>query len=329
MQKRFLTATLAIFLSLLTLSSSALAAFIDVPKSHPNYVSIDYLQKNNIVKGNPDGTFAPERVVNRAEALKMIFEAAGIVPDQTSKESTFPDVKSGDWFHKYVELARRLEIVKGNPDGTFAPARSVNRAEMLKMMLETYRFNQKDWAAQTMFSDVNKDNWFAAYVNYAGHIGLVQKDENGKVFPEQNLTRGQVAEIIYLMTVIRRGNDNQFLLNQAEMHITQIEAYVAAKNIPMAKRSSELAVDMTQQALKSLPDNKVVLGAAKIARAYDFVLQSYIAGLQKNNEEAIRLANDAINKATEAWEANNDTQPIAKHIKDRAREIIQQIEAAG
>ena len=92
-----------------------------------------------------------------------------------------------------------------------------------------------------------------------------------------------------------------------------------------AKRASELAVDLTQQAYKNMPENNVVVGAAKLARAYDMLVDSFILGIQKKNVEAADMANQAIAKATEAWNANNATQPIAKHIKDRAREILAQV----
>ena len=107
--------------------------------------------------------------------------------------------------------------------------------------------------------------------------------------------------------------------------MAQIEVYIAANKVNNAKNSSELAVDLTQQALKNMPDNNVVLGAAKLARAYDLLVQSFIYGIQKKNTEAADFANQAIAKATEAWEANNATQPIARHIKDRAREILAQV----
>ena len=92
-----------------------------------------------------------------------------------------------------------------------------------------------------------------------------------------------------------------------------------------AKNASELAVDITQQAYKNMPDKNVVLGAAKLARAYDYLVDSFVLGIQGKNAESADLANQAIDKATEAWEANNATQPIAKHIEDRAREILEQV----
>jgi len=130
------------------------------------------------------------------------------------------------------------------------------------------------------------------------------------------MTRGEVAQTMYLLICIRQGKDSQFLLSRAEAELAQIEVYVAANRVDLSKRASELAVDLTQQALKNMPENNVVLGAAKIARAYDWLVDAFILGIQKNYTEAAQKANDAIDKATEAWQANNATQRLRRISKN-------------
>jgi hypothetical protein len=127
------------------------------------------------------------------------------------------------------------------------------------------------------------------------------------------------------LLVILNGQDTQFLISQSEAQMAQIELYIASNDVVSAKRAAELSVDMTQQAYHNMPENNVVVGAAKIARAYDYLVNSYVSALQKNYVEARDWADQSISKASEAWEANNDTQPIARHIKDRANEILTQI----
>jgi len=299
--------------------------FSDVPQSHQNYIAIKYLNAQGILKGYDDNTFKPEQKVNRAEALKIILAGTGIEVPEVTEGVTFTDVKSTDWFSKYIIKAKDLGIVSGNPDGTFAPSRTVARSEFIKMLLMANGFKTENWLGKEMFNDVPKDAWFNPYMNYAGEAGLIVKDDQNNLYPSQELTRGEVAEILYLMTVIRKGGDTQFLLDQAEAEMAQIEIYIGASQPLYAKRASELSVDMTQQAYKNLPDNNIVIGAAKLARAYDFLMNAFILAIQKKNDEAIQWANQAIAKATEAWEANNELQPICKHIKDRANEILTQL----
>lgn len=301
--------------------------FPDVLRTHDAYVAISYLAESGALNGYADGTFKPDNPINRAEVLKVILNGSAIDSPEDFGNSSFPDVRAEDWFARYVMKAKTLEIVKGNDvDGTFAPARQVNKAEFLKMLLMANNIQPEAAAMdQDIAQDVPKDVWFASYLNYAYQVGLVTKTSEGLLQPEKLLTRGEVADMMYLLILIKNSKDTQFLLHRAEAELAQIEVYIAANKVLNAKRASELAVDLTQQALKNMPDNNVVLGAAKLARAYDWLVDAFVYGIQKDNVAAAEWANKAIGKATEAWEVNNATQPIARHIKDRAREILAQV----
>lgn len=300
--------------------------FADVPNTHSNYVAIKHLSSTGVLKGYQDGTFKPDKIVNRAEALKIILEGAGVSMEGVADVSPFTDVPSDQWFAPYVTQAKNLQIVSGNPDGSFAPSSTVKRAAFLKMLLETNKFKKEKWENQQFYNDVGQKEWYNPYMNYAGKSGLLLADQKNNLFPDKELSRSEVAEIMYLMQVILNGRDTQFLLTQSELQMAQIETYIGGKNIPLAKRSSELAYDFTQQALKNMPDNNIVLGAAKLGKAYQLLVDAFIAGIQKNGTEAKSLAEQAKLKATEGWEANNDIQAIAKHIKVRADEILAQLQ---
>jgi len=301
--------------------------FQDVLRTHNNYVAISYLNQAGVISGYPDGTFKPDNPINRAEVLKVILKGSNIDTSGDFGEITFPDVKKEDWFVAFVMKAKALGIVKGNDqDGTFAPTRQVNKAEFLKMLLMAN--NIKIDPAQItadVSTDVTKDSWFAPYIDYALKIGIISKNSKGLLEPSKLLTRAEAVQMLYLFTLVKNGKDTQFLLHRAEAELAQIEVYIAANKVLNAKHSSELAVDLTQQAYKNMPDNNIVVGVAKLARAYDWLVDAFIYGIQKKYTEAADWANQAIDKATEAWEANNATQPIAKHIKDRAREILAQV----
>lgn len=325
MTKKLLQSVATITLVMTLWAQTAIAAFPDVPNTHKNYLAVEYLNQNGIVSGYEDGTFKPQQLVNRVEALKIILEGNEVGIKEDFGDIPFSDVGASDWFTKYVMSARDLGIVEGNPDGTFAPGRDVVRAEFLKMLLNTNNFKTEKWEGAQIFSDVPADQWYTPYMNYAGQAGLVTKDADNNLYPAQALDRGQVAEIMYLLRIILNGGNTQFLISEAEKQMAQIDIYVGDNQPLLAKRAAELAVDMTQQAYKNMPEDNIVVGAAKIARAYDFVMNAYISAIQQNWTEAEDWANQAITKATEAWEVNNELQPIAAHIKDRANEVLAQI----
>jgi hypothetical protein len=299
--------------------------FSDVSRTHQYYTAITFMNESGVVSGYEDGTFKPENPINRAEALKIILKGSSIEADQEFK-ADFPDVKADQWFALYVIKAKAMGLVKGNDsDGTFAPSRQVNLAEFVKILLLANAIDVSSFQGKTVVPNIPADAWYANYINYAASLGLLAKDAQGNIDASKLLTRGEVMNIMYLLNIIRKGQDTQFLLNRAEAELAQIEVYIAANQITFAKNASDLAVDITQQAYKNMPENAVVLGAAKIARAYNLLVDAFILGVQGKKTESADMANQAIDKAAEAWEANNSTQPIAKHIKDRAREILAQV----
>jgi hypothetical protein len=319
----------AVFAQTTATTSSGIQAvantFSDVPRTHQYYTAIAFMNSSGVISGYSDGTFKSENSINRAEVLKVILKGSNIGTDQAFS-ADFPDITADQWFALYVIKAKALGLVKGNDvDGTFAPARQVNLAEFVKMLLLANKIDVSSFQGKTVAPNISPDAWYANYINYAAALGILPKDAQGNVDASKPLTRGEVVNIMYLLSIIRNGKDTQFLLNRAEAELAQIEVYIAANQVGYAKNSSELAVDMTQQAYKNMPTNAVVVGAAKIARAYDLLVDAFVLGVQGKKEESANMANQAIGKATEAWEANNATQPIAKHIKDRAREILAQV----
>lgn len=83
-----------------------------------------------IVNGYDDGTFKPNKTVTRAEALKIILEAAGFT-DLSDTSGNFTDVDGvRDWFAKYSAFAKKAGVVSGYSDGSFRGNSGITRAEV-------------------------------------------------------------------------------------------------------------------------------------------------------------------------------------------------------
>lgn len=83
-----------------------------------------------IISGYKDGSFKPENPVTRAEALKIILEAAGFT-DLTALTPNFTDVDTvTDWFAKYTSFAKTAELSTGYSDGSFRGNQPITRAEV-------------------------------------------------------------------------------------------------------------------------------------------------------------------------------------------------------
>lgn len=203
---------LLLFFVLFTLMSGsayATGSFPDVPADHANYKAIEFLDDQSIINGYPDGTFGPDNLVNRAEALKMIVEAFKVAHGD-SYSAEFPDVKAGTWFFDYVMGARTAEIVNGYPDGTFKPGDTVNMAESLKMMVLASDRVLPEEMGELFFSDVQLDYWYAPYLYYARNYNMVFSDDYGAVHADQAMTRAAFAELLYRLIMVIDSKEKPF-----------------------------------------------------------------------------------------------------------------------
>ncbi len=198
MLKNFFSRMMGAFLvSAVLLNSSAFAedvlpkSFSDVALEDENYVAIDYLRTNNIVKGYDDGTFKSENKINRAEFLKIVLEAsenlnsaALEVAPHDGLTNCFKDVKD-QWFATYVCVASKEGIVKGYADGYFRPEKEINFVEAAKIVANVLELQVGKEAA---------DNWYKPYVDALDGESAIPKSISGF---DHKLTRGEMAELVW------------------------------------------------------------------------------------------------------------------------------------
>lgn len=174
--------------------ASSVSAFSDVSEDAWYFASVTELADAEIVDGSA-AKFNPAALSNRAEFAKIVVKAAGVEDADLVSPATpsFKDVKSSDWFFKYVETAKSLGFVSGNPDGTFAPARNVNRAEAAKMLVGALELEASTVVAP--FSDVKSTDWFFGAVNTAYHWSVVD-GEAGKYSPARSINRAEMSKMV-------------------------------------------------------------------------------------------------------------------------------------
>lgn len=209
--KRWLAGCVAVLVvAMLTpqtlLATTPVKDFNDVTKDHPNYEAIMDLKTRGIISGYQDGTFKPDKEVNRVEAIKIILLGVGVDTSKTTLH-TFSDTSSNGWYAAYLNKAFELAIVKGYDDGTFKPDQTVNLAENLKMLLKAENITiSTTEPAEDPYADTPKDAWYANYVLYAKDHNLIDTNTENMVFPGQGMTRGKLAELIFRMIYIKEHN---------------------------------------------------------------------------------------------------------------------------
>ncbi len=176
--------------------------FADVKRNHPNYNAIKYLKDKDIVSGYSDGSFQPNKTVNRAEALKMLMLAFNVDVGGPF-DLHFNDVDKSAWYASTLSTAVARGIVNGYNDGSFKPANTVNRAEYLKVLFATNNIKPSEDITKP-YDDVSLDDWFAGYAFLANKMNII---DGGSTFQAgKGMTRAMVAETIYRMKTIQENN---------------------------------------------------------------------------------------------------------------------------
>jgi len=201
----------------LALAPSALAVFEDVSTTHDNKTAIDYLHKEEIIGGYPDGTFRPNNTINRAEMMKLLVEGLGMTPDGNTYRNCFTDVGS-EWFAPYVCYAKNQGWVDGYPDGYFRPAQSVLNVEAMKMILNARGVALDATYTPLIFATVPPNVWYRPYLVTAEKLKLTEG-----FTPGDNYKRGEVAEVIFRTLVIDKMEVSSYS-NQAKNDLFNEEA---------------------------------------------------------------------------------------------------------
>lgn len=160
--------------------------------------AIKYLYGKSIVSGRPDGRFAPNDNVTRAEFIKMIMLAMGV--EITDSETPFGDVSNDSWYAPYISAAYKAEILMGDEDGNCSPEANITRQDMATILFRAIGAVHEDVTVD--FSDAaNISEYALNAVSYFTQQGIIQGMGDGRFGAMENATRAQTAVIIYRMMV--------------------------------------------------------------------------------------------------------------------------------
>jgi len=149
--------------------------------------AVRLLESNGIIEGYEDGSFRPNKTINRAEFLKLVMLSVyGNQAFTTQNTRCFTDfVGEEQWYWTYACTAKDLGIINGNPDGTFRGGNVVNLAEALKMSFEAWK---------VPLEALNADRpWYERYMNKAAEREVFRRFP---YTPDYLLTRGEMAQLL-------------------------------------------------------------------------------------------------------------------------------------
>lgn len=107
---------------------------------------------------------------------------------------TFEDVTPGDWFYEAVQYVYGKDLMKGTSETQFSPYASTQRGMIVTIL---HRLEGMPAAEASAFADVEAGQWYANAVGWGSANGVVEGYSATEFRPLQNITREQLAAILY------------------------------------------------------------------------------------------------------------------------------------
>jgi hypothetical protein len=115
---------------------------------------------------------------------------------QPGQQQAFSDVQSSEWYYHDVMYVFNNSLMLGTASGSFAPEAALTRGMMVTIL---YRQAGSPGTSGTAdpFGDVQSGAYYGTAVSWAAEKGIVSGYGNGMFGPDDNITREQLAVIMY------------------------------------------------------------------------------------------------------------------------------------
>lgn len=159
--------------------------------------AIEYLYRENIINGTGNDCFSPQNKVLRGDFMLMLGRAFEF---SSSDTSNFSDVEVGSYYYNAIAAAKALGVVTGSYN-KFFPDAAISRQDAMVILVRALSLTddlpEGNIVNLYAFSDRKEVADYA--VEAMGTLvkaGLI-KGNNGLLNPRGNITRAEMAVIIY------------------------------------------------------------------------------------------------------------------------------------
>ncbi|MGM9554364.1 MAG: S-layer homology domain-containing protein [Faecousia sp.] len=182
--------------------------FVDVNTKEWYHPYVDYAVTHGLFGGTSANTFEPETAMTRAMLVTVLWRYEG---QPKGYQNTFSDVnaKNGSWYIDAVAWASANGVVNGVGNGRFDPDGKITREQMATIL---FRYAQKKGIDTSKrgnlsgFPDADKISDYAKEAVYWTVGEGIINGSDGKLLPQGNATRAQVATILmrYIENIVNK-----------------------------------------------------------------------------------------------------------------------------
>ncbi|MCF4966373.1 DUF1565 domain-containing protein [Nostoc sp. CMAA1605] len=185
-----------------------LAAVIDQPiqSTNTNLVDIaghwaaafvEALVNKGLISGFPDGTFAPNAPITRAQYAAIIAKTFNL--PTKNQPSPFKDVKSDFWAAAAITKAAQMGFISGFPDGTFRPGQNLTKVQAIVSVVNGLQLSGGSPNVLSVYRDRAQIPSYATnpIATATEKQLVVNYPATDQLEPLRDITRGEIASLIY------------------------------------------------------------------------------------------------------------------------------------
>ena len=229
---------------------------------------------------------------------------------------SFSDISENYMYNEAVEYMKMNGIVEGYSDGTFKPHQQINRAELLKIIIESKFSDEEietaldDYRAKNYWyvdlTDVDIDEWYAPYVRIAVKEGIVQGYADKTFHPAQNVNFVEALKMVMKAQGISYNEDT------APWYRGLVDEAANENLIPLDITAFDLNITRGQMAdLITRTDKKVKGGLNEYLVGASNVKQTY-----SDIADGVSQINSFINRNTENVNREDDDEENTSDTND-------------
>lgn len=190
---------------------------------------VDSMGKKLTVTKNEDGTYS---FTMPGSSVKV---SATFISKTQVSSGTFSDVTDDKWFAESVKYVVEHGLMVGTSESVFSPDAATTRGMIVTIL---YRLAGEPEVKSGPFTDVPAGRWYTNAVSWAEANGIVGGYGDGTFGPEDNITREQMAAILYRYArymgydVTGTANLNAFIdLNDLASYAKEATAWANASGL--------------------------------------------------------------------------------------------------
>lgn len=173
------------------------ATFQDVAEGDWFAPYAQFTGARQLFSGTMENTFAPSDAMTRAMVVTVLHRLES--QPASSAGLPFEDVPQGAWYEQAAQWAAEKGIIQGVGGNRLAPQDTVTRQQLAVMLYRAAGSPEVTGSTQALdqFSDGRKvASWAQDAMIWCAEQGILQGDEQGKLNPNEESTRAQVAAML-------------------------------------------------------------------------------------------------------------------------------------